>query len=458
MSRSEPVNVLEGDPPIVLNLGNAPEPEPTPEATPEPEAQASRVASQVSGTASISGTKFNDINGNNQVDPGELGLSGFTIYLDLNQNNVLDSNEPTSITNAEGAYSFQALPASTYVVKEVQQPGFTQITPDPVVTIAEGENAEFVNIGNQADGGTSSPSPAPTPVNTSSTGQIQGVKFDDRDGDGLADTDEPRIVGVEIFIYLNNNGLPELNEPFTRTDEHGEYQFTLPPGNFRLRETPPPGLINTTPTPVVTVVPGQTVFYNFGNSSIFDPNTSIGGIIFTDSNNNGIQDDGEPGIPTAQVFLDIDGDGTFDSSEYLNGDGVLNEGEDIDGDGILDVDEPETFTVPDGRYVFNGLIPGGIYRVNVVLQENLFLTDAAPLVIVSTDSVPFDPNITPEPINLILAQEITDVDVGVNVTSPTPDTVSGIVFADNNANGLFEPLKGEVGLPGVEVFVDTHRD
>jgi hypothetical protein len=35
-----------------------------------------------------------------------------------------------------------------YVVRQVQQPGFTQTTPDPVVTLVEGESANFVNIGN----------------------------------------------------------------------------------------------------------------------------------------------------------------------------------------------------------------------------------------------------------------------------------------------------------------------
>lgn len=38
------------------------------------------------------------------------------------------------------------------------------------------------------------------------------------------------------------------------------------------------------------------------------------------------------------------------------------------------------------------------------------------------------------------------------------DIVSGIVFVDNNGNGLFEFLEGEVGLFGVEVFLDIYID
>lgn len=504
ISLNAPINVLQGDQPIVLNVGNtliSPAiPDDGSDTTVDTTADsgsdtlnqgtdtatdttttdtqdtgnqtatatttdstdtqtASRIASQVTGTGSISGVKFSDNNGNNAVDPNEPGLPGFTIYLDTNDNRVLDSNEPTSITNAEGRYSFTNLSADTYVVREVQQAGFTQITPDPVVTLVDGGNVDFVNIGNQPTGG-NPPSPTPPPtsvVNTSSTGSITGVKFDDRNFDGQAGTDEPRLIGVEIFTDLNNNGLPEANEPVTRTDANGEYRFTLPPGNYRVRETPPAGFVNTTPTPVVPVVPGQTVVYNFGDTSRFDPNTTISGIIFTDSNNNGIQDAGEAGIPTAQVFLDIDGDGELDSSEDLNADGVLNEGEDLDADGRLDVDEVSAFTDPDGRYVFNGLT-AGTYTVQAVLQENLSFTTTPPVITVSLAPVPPDPTITPTPINVTLGQNITDIDLGVNVEGLEPDTVSGIVFNDLNGNGLYEPLKGETGIPGVEVYLDSHRD
>ncbi|GGA27990.1 SdrD B-like domain-containing protein [Okeania sp. KiyG1] len=506
-----PINVLQGDAPLVFNVGNAliaeppPVPEPAPAAEPaaepapaapapaapapaegttdtdtataegttdtdtataegttdtnidaptdtgvtdNPTTEATRVSSQVTTTGRIAGTTFSDNNGNNAVDPDEAGLGGFTIYLDINNNQVLDPDEPASFTNVDGSYSFEGLAPNTYVVRVVQQPGFTQITPDPVITIVGGDDVNFVNIGNQPDvpiipppptpvplpGPTPIPTPIPPPiVNTDSTGIITGVKFDDRNGNGQADTDEPRLIGVEIFVDLNNNGLAEANEPFTFTDVHGEYVFALPPGNYRVRETPPAGFVNTTPTPIVPVVPGETVVYNFGDTSIFDPNTSISGVIFTDSDNSGSQGSGEAGIPTAQVFLDLNGDGT------------------------LDPDEPETFTDPDGRYVFNGLTPGN-YTVDVVLQENLFLTSSNPDISVTVGPVPPDPNISPTPINLPLGQSLNDIDLGVNVTAPGGDTVSGIVFADNNGNGLFEPLKGEVGLPGVEVFLDVHTD
>ncbi|MFM7162021.1 MAG: hypothetical protein ACKO3P_16840, partial [Planctomycetaceae bacterium] len=41
---------------------------------------------QVAASGQISGIKFNDLSGDGVREPGEPGLQGFTIYLDLNNN------------------------------------------------------------------------------------------------------------------------------------------------------------------------------------------------------------------------------------------------------------------------------------------------------------------------------------------------------------------------------------
>jgi glutamine cyclotransferase len=79
-----------------------------------------------SGT--VSGTKFNDLNGNGVRDGGEPGLPGWTIYVDLNNNNALDGGEPSTTTDGSGNYSL-TLAAGTYTIREVQQPGWTQTAP-----------------------------------------------------------------------------------------------------------------------------------------------------------------------------------------------------------------------------------------------------------------------------------------------------------------------------------------
>ncbi len=77
----------------------------------------------------IRGTKFHDRDGDGRQDPGEEGLAGWTIYLDLNNNGVLDGNEPTELTGANGTYVFEQRPTGPYVVREVIAAGWSQTSP-----------------------------------------------------------------------------------------------------------------------------------------------------------------------------------------------------------------------------------------------------------------------------------------------------------------------------------------
>ena len=59
----------------------------------------------------------------------EVGLEGWPIYLDLNNNGRLDPGEPAASTDASGRYSFTGLPAGQYTVAEVQRTGWVQTAP-----------------------------------------------------------------------------------------------------------------------------------------------------------------------------------------------------------------------------------------------------------------------------------------------------------------------------------------
>lgn len=78
---------------------------------------------------SISGTKFNDVNGNGRKDVSEAGISGWTIYLDNNNNQQLDPGEASTITDASGRYVLSYLTPRTYIVREVQSFGWLQTRP-----------------------------------------------------------------------------------------------------------------------------------------------------------------------------------------------------------------------------------------------------------------------------------------------------------------------------------------
>ncbi len=73
------------------------------------------------GTSSLSGSVFVDIDGNGTRDPGEPGLGGVTIQLqgvDYLGSRVLR----TTVTDADGGYTFTGLRAGTYDLWEATQP------------------------------------------------------------------------------------------------------------------------------------------------------------------------------------------------------------------------------------------------------------------------------------------------------------------------------------------------
>ncbi len=67
----------------------------------------------------VSGTVTFDAAANGQGG----GISGRTVYLDLNNNGTLDPGEPASITNSAGYYAFNGLAPGSYTVTTVSYPG-----------------------------------------------------------------------------------------------------------------------------------------------------------------------------------------------------------------------------------------------------------------------------------------------------------------------------------------------
>jgi len=95
----------------------------TPTVTPTP------IPTPFCGT--ISGTKYNDLNGNGNRDPGEPGLAGWTIQIfNKSGNNWIYVTSAT--TAADGSFIASGLnyhPAEQYLVKEILQPGWIRTQP-----------------------------------------------------------------------------------------------------------------------------------------------------------------------------------------------------------------------------------------------------------------------------------------------------------------------------------------
>ncbi|MBD2313244.1 DUF4347 domain-containing protein [Desertifilum sp. FACHB-1129] len=128
-------------------------------------ASGAALANEGRGTATIidddlliSGIKWDDRNNNQRRDPGEPGLAGVTIFLDLNDDGILDEGERVAVTDASGRYTFDNLVAGDYVVREIVPEGYIQTFPaenpgldqdEPYrITLEPGEVEQNANFGN----------------------------------------------------------------------------------------------------------------------------------------------------------------------------------------------------------------------------------------------------------------------------------------------------------------------
>jgi choice-of-anchor B domain-containing protein len=81
------------------------------------------------GSSLISGTVWNDLDGDGLMEVGEPPLSGRQVYLDMNSNGQLDINESIKTTSSSGQYTFGGLAAGEYIVAVEKLPGWFQSSP-----------------------------------------------------------------------------------------------------------------------------------------------------------------------------------------------------------------------------------------------------------------------------------------------------------------------------------------
>jgi chitinase len=93
----------------------------------------------IASPAEVTGRVFDDTT--------SKGVAGQVVFLDLNGDGLLDGNEPGTITAGDGLYRFHNLPAGSYTVALVSKTGWSQISADPQVMLATGQQATGVNIG-----------------------------------------------------------------------------------------------------------------------------------------------------------------------------------------------------------------------------------------------------------------------------------------------------------------------
>jgi len=217
---------------------------------------------------SISGAKFQDINGDGTRDVGDPGVQGWTVYLDANDNGMLDPGEVSTTTDADGNYTFADLGPGTYLVREVQQGGSVQSTanPDPIVA-SSGTDVTGATFGNN--------------FGTFQLFSISGAKFRDANGNGVRDPLEVGLAGWTIFIDANGNGTLDAGETRTLTDASGNYTFVnLGPGTYQIREVGQVNWVRMTINPADIVGTSgvnvtQVTFGNIAVSSLLPPSKRL---------------------------------------------------------------------------------------------------------------------------------------------------------------------------------------
>lgn len=161
------------------------------------------------GTGSISGVVFFDADGNGIRTAGESGLAGVKVQA-VDAKTQGRTYSSIVITGSNGAYSFEALAAGSYVVIETDLPGYVSTTPASRAVAVRSGAVTGVDFGDCL------------PIT------LAGIIFEDLNGDGEQGLADPGVANarVEVFADNNGNGVIDSGEPLlgsAASDGQGAY-------------------------------------------------------------------------------------------------------------------------------------------------------------------------------------------------------------------------------------------
>ena len=315
--------------------------------------------------ASISGVVWLDRNRNGWFDSEDSEIPGVRVLLFTEDETLVDEVLSGNMISpsSEGKYSFPRVFPGEYYLEFVPDQAFIPANrvegqPGQVSSIVTGDSPFIteifqVNTGENRDdinGGFMLPG-----------GDINGSVWEDKNGDGVRQFDEPLIQGIEINLKDSEGVQVETMV----TDSSGFYSFqSTPAGSYYLEVTIPDTFKLTKFGQDLDNVFIQE--NGFGTSAIFELKEGewlnnkdagfiaireITGILWFDINQNGLLEAEETGINQVEVLLHQWDGAVFAATTTLN-------------DGISD-----------GRFVFEN-IPFGTYYISFVLGENYVITQA----------------------------------------------------------------------------------
>ncbi|MCA9246155.1 MAG: hypothetical protein KDA42_03540, partial [Planctomycetales bacterium] len=371
------------------------------------------------GTGSIAGNVWRDLNNNGVKDASDTGIAGWTVFIDLNEDKILDPDEPFEVTDGNGDYLFTGIlgggdgDSISYEVQQVLTTGW-----EPAQGFDENYTAEVVE-GETFVG----PDFANSPVEIS---RVSGTVWNDLDGDGVRDTSEPGLSGWTVFADKNANNVLDAGEPSTSTSASGSYTlFGLEPGSQRIAEVQHIDFKPTSPASgfqtIVAPNSGTKSNVNFGNQQRTD--AAIGGVVYVDRNENGMRDAGEEGLAGITVYIDANNNDMLDPGETSM------------------VTSADLFYTPDvdeaGAYRFEKL-SAGTYSVRQILPVELSDTPTSE----EEHTVVLGP-----------VDDRSDIDSGDRYR---PCEIHGVLFDDLNNNHVRDA--GEPGIEGATIYIDLNRN
>ncbi|MGE8224980.1 MAG: SdrD B-like domain-containing protein [Stenotrophomonas sp.] len=381
----------------------------------------------------FSGTAANNNNGNK--DAGEKAIAGVTLTLTGTDSTGKVITPRTVVTNAAGEYSFGDLLQGTYTITETQPTAYIDGKHTVGNATTAGSNA-VANVisGIGLDAGQSASGYL---FGELANAPISGTIYIDRNNDGTQDAGEPGIPNISLTVEVEDGpgNWVKVPGPAIVTDSNGHYTYpeAVTGKNYRVTETQPAdlgdgkenGTVNTG-TPNVILITNLPSTGSSGNN-FGEIAAVLSGVVYLDSNNNGVQDAGEPGLPNVEVSLPVS---------------VKN---------VLGQDTLKATTDANGNYVFQDLLAGTYVVTQQAAQPSY---NGAPTIngittAGSTGGVVTPVATVPSAISAI-ALAAGGVSEKNNFGEVLQVSISGAVFLDVNNDGAMLGAT-EAGLEGVVI-------
>lgn len=390
-----------------------------------------------------------DSNGDGVQNAGEDGLANVVVdlYADADGNGVKGPADPlvaSTVTNVLGRYLFTGLGAGRYFVdvdeSTLPSAALVLTTPDPVgtlVTLATNNSAVLT-----ADAGYSPPG-----ANLALGNRV----WSDANGNGVQDSGEVGMPGVQVTVSTTTAGDPCFTPGCTvTTDASG---FWLVTGLTQTRTYTATVVTSTLPrfflpsTPAGAPSNSRTVTL----TAAADVLSVDFGYRYNTDGNLSTRDLGDPtGSLNGRIFLDLNGNGTYDVGEARSGATV----------NLFDVANnviASTTTAADGTYAFTSAANTGVFVGQYSIQSVDPLGTRYTVLFVSAAAA--FPNL-----NLVYSQPVETVADGTSAVAVDgvhadllqdfgfrryQGSIGDTVYLDGNENASQDP--GEPGIAGVTV-------